>query len=279
MVEVAAPGKSNTQMPQPPVMRLRRQPQDPGLNPRPAYRVGDQRREARFINVRVALRNTETWAEGALAEVKRLKAELKACLIQREAGKMWQTAYLPSTCTLPRVIRMDDMEMMVHARRAENMRCWERRVHPVTFPEAPPFPSQGVEKERWCLFCCKSLVTDWGGERRPVHCDCMNTRRYGTMEIDTYEGAAGLLMEKFWSCQTFAEAQEFLLPRLHARSFAQDLQAQTTLVAGLAVDRWPVHMKYVHKEKLRRQGFPMESLVGRNSHREISSASVDRRCR
>ena len=69
-------------------------------------------------------------------------------------------------------------------------------------------------------------------------------------------------MEKFWSCQTFAEAQEFLLPRLHARSFAQDLQAQTTLVAGLAVDRWPVHMKYVHKEKLRRQGFPMESLVG-----------------
>ena len=68
---------------------------------------------------------------------------------------------------------------------------------------------------------------------------------------------------KLRACQTFAEAQEFFLTRLHARAFTQDLEPQATLVTtGLSVDQWPVHMRLPHKEKMRRLEFPADLLKG-----------------
>ena len=82
------------------------------------------------------------------------------------------------------------------------------------------------------------------------------------MEVESDEDTAMLLTEKFWGCQTFAEAQEFFLMRLHARAFAQDLEPRATLVTGLSVDQWPVHMRLPHKEKMQRLGFPADLLRG-----------------
>ena len=82
------------------------------------------------------------------------------------------------------------------------------------------------------------------------------------METAGDEHTARLLSEKFWACQTFAEAQEFLLARLHAREFTRDIRPHTTLVTGLVVDRWPVHMRAPHKDKMRRLGFPAELPIG-----------------
>ena len=80
------------------------------------------------------------------------------------------------------------------------------------------------------------------------------------MEVESDEDRATLLSGKFWECQTFAEAQEFLLMRLHARAFTQDIEPPATLVTWLSVDQWPVHMRLPHKGKMQRLGFPANLL-------------------
>ena len=106
------------------------------------------------------------------------------------------------------------------------------------------------------------LLSSADANPHPVSCTCANTLRYGTMEVESDEDTATLLSENFWACQTFAEAQEFFLMRLHARAFTQDLETQATLVTGLSVDQWPVHMRLPHKEKMRRLEFPADLLKG-----------------
>ena len=233
---------------------------DPGLNPLSATRIGEQAREAAMVNRRVALNTSETWAPGALEKVTHLIGEFQARLEEQEREKLWQTMELSQTFLIPKTIRIYDAEMTVHARRAENMRyLWNTKN--TSASTAVPYPAQGDQWERWCLFCYR-LLRSADASPHPVSCTCANTLRYGTMEVESDEDTATLLAEKFWGCQTFAEAQEFFLMRLHARAFAQDLEPPATLVTGLSVDQWPVHMRLPHKEKMQRLGFPADLLRG-----------------
>ena len=220
---------------------------DPGLNPLSATRVGEQSREAAMVNKRVALYTSETWAPGALERVTHLIGEYQTRLEEHEREKLWLTTQLPQTFLIPKSIRIYDAEMSVHARRAENMRhLWDTRNTSAT--TAVPYPAQGDQWERWCLFCYR-LLRSTHMSPHPAGCTCTNTLRYGTMEVESDEDTATLLSEKFWACQTFAETQEFLLMRLHARAFTQDIEPSATLVTGLSVDQWPVHMRQPHRER------------------------------
>ena len=80
-----------------------------------------------------------------------------------ERERQWQTANLPSTCLIPKTIRIYDMEMAVHARHAENMRyLLERERRLALQSDDPPYPRQGLKRERWCLLCYRLLVASDG---------------------------------------------------------------------------------------------------------------------
>ena len=237
---------------------------DPGLNPPRVTHQREQMDEAELINRRVAIRNAETWepgaSEAATKMTRKLRARLECAEREREAVADCQSPlYLPDP--------QDDQDL----RHGDGSSCPPGREHALlpgkrekagTPVNDPPYPRQGLRRERWCLFCnCLLVESDESGTRL-VSCQCANTTRYGPMETAGDEHTARLLSEKFWACQTFAEAQEFLLARLHAHEFTRDIRPHTTLVTGLVVDRWPVHMRAPHKDKMRRLGFPAELLIG-----------------
>ena len=58
---------------------------------------------------------------------------------------------------------------------------------------------------------------------RAIPCPCVNTKRYGSMEVDTCERIAILLSEKFWGCETYPEAVEFFQARMNAQHLAMKL--------------------------------------------------------
>ena len=228
--------KINVSSPKMPTVILRKRAVDPGLNPPEPAWTQEGSAENKEINFRIRVRNTETWTPGAERAVDDVKQGLSIGLDERIADRTWQRLRLPAIFLIPKNVRMSDWELAVHARRAENMWQFEWERERGITPTTPQYPEMGMDPELWCLFCCEYLVKNTRGEAVPTSCKCTNTRRYGEMRVESNGAAAQLLMEKFWACRTFAEAQEFLLTRLNARYFTQGLDQNTTLVAGIAVD-------------------------------------------
>ena len=76
---------------------------------------------------------------------------------------------------------------------------------------AVPYPEQGTNPERYCLFCAKALEeAEMQGNVRcssrgifhPCKCEC--TRRFGSLEIDSNRQGATLVSDSFWIVETLA---------------------------------------------------------------------------
>ena len=163
-----------------------------GLNPPRLRRDSGHEEEAAMINLRMKNRDTEAWTEKERREAVRLEETLRSALSDPSEQKKWQTLQIANVCLISKSARMGILEFALCMRREANMRQ-VRQGSALLYPEA------GAADERYCLYCVRLLVLIG---TRSMPCLCENAQRYGSLEVDASARVAGLLSEKFWSCET-----------------------------------------------------------------------------
>ena len=226
------------------------------LNPQPKPKTEQQTRESERIEMR-SKRSTETWKKGGGSKARKAANEMVQAIAEDRKQQRWQKATelkpIPS-------IRMTPDEMALHAQRAANMRYRDHCFENYEEMLAVPYPEQGIEPERYCLFCAKALEEiemhknvrhNSRGVFHPCKCEC--TKRFGNLEIESNRQGATLVSDSFWLVETLAEAIEFFQTRMDT---TQLLHGANTTVVGLAMDTWPCHLQPSHKRHLVDLGYP-----------------------
>ena len=226
------------------------------LNPQPKPKTEQQVKESKTIEAR-SKRHTETWKRGGGSKARSIANEMVQAIEEDRRQRRWQkaTGLKPTPA-----IRMTPDEMALHAQRAANMRyrdhCYEHYEEML----AVPYPEQGIEPERYCLFCAKALEEikmhrnvrqNSRGVFHPCKCEC--TKRFGSLEIDSNRQGATLVSDSFWLVETLAEAIEFFQTRVDT---TQLLHGAETAIVGVAMDTWPCHLQPSHKRHLVELGYP-----------------------
>ena len=224
-----------------------------GINPARSIRDAEHQREAVHVNTRVKLRNTEDWTPRAREEARTVEEELREEIRQATQREEWKNLELQSICLISKMARLGLSELVLHVRWSQNLQCLLQGGRLDL-----PYPGLGTARERRCLFCLRLLMLIDGEGGRAISCLCVNTSRYGPLELDACEEVAILLFKKFWACETFAEALEFFQARMNAQHLTEGMDPHTTPVVGLAVDRWSLHLKGGHVSKLKSLGYPIE---------------------
>ena len=79
-----------------------------------------------------------------------------------------------------------------------------------------------------------------------LKCKCDPSERFGPLEVHSTEQEAQLCHNAYKSCETFSEALEFLMARLSADRFVEDIKEHS--VVGLATDYWQLHSGYSYRK-------------------------------
>ena len=236
------------------------------LNPAPPEITISQDHETKQIQARVENRNPRGWTTNFnLKEVSSEMRDFKIMLEAQEEALEWQRVQDPQP---PTMIRQTYKEMALLAQRATNLDHVEYyRRQGLETPTELPYPTQGSRVERWCLYCMANLelLEDIGRlAQTPLRswqrCKCEPSERFGSLEVHSTEREARHCHKIYKSCETFSEALEFLMPRLSADRFVEDIKEHS--VVGLATDYWQVHSGYSYRKGVLQAGYPPELLPG-----------------
>ena len=139
--------------------------------------------------------------------------------------------------------------MALHAQRAANMRYRDQCFKDGQEMLAIPYPKQGIDPERYCLFCAKALEevemdrNIRQNSRGVFHpCKCQFTERFGGLEIDSNRQGATPVSDSFWLVETLAEGIEFFQSRKETtRHLAMPPAAESQETpSGAGIPHWPL---------------------------------------